>query len=244
MDDEERCVEHEHNFHKILYQMSYMVETLYADYKKRVANKEKNKKVKEEDNDSVNHGSGGYPLEPPSPYSISISSPSSSHSHHSQPSSFHPCTSKNPLLKLDVKFNFPMFNGEATENKLNNWIRQIKVYCHVQHIEEEEENIQLDSLRMEGTTLVWWERKLHKGSKNTGILLSSWSEFTSALKKQFYPLVYVQKSIMKWKNLRQGKGQSVQSFTKEFRKEALALNIRLDSHETLMKYIGALHNYI
>jgi hypothetical protein len=137
-----------------------------------------------------------------------------------------------------------MFNGEANADKLNNWIRQIKVYCHVQQIEEEEAKIQLASLRLEGTTLVWWERKLQKGSKHNGKLLSSWSEFTSALKKQFYPLGYVQKSMMEWKNLRQGKGQSVQSFTEEFRKQALALNIPLDSHETLMKYIGALHSYI
>ena len=36
--------------------------------------------------------------------------------------------------------------------------------------------------------------------------------------------------MMEWKNLRQGKGQSVQSFTEEFRKQALALNIPLDSH--------------
>jgi hypothetical protein len=64
------------------------------------------------------------------------------------------------------------------------------------------------------------------------------------LKNKFYPLGYVQKSMMEWKNLRQGKGQSVQSFTEEFRKQALALNIPLDSHETLMKYIGALHSYI
>jgi hypothetical protein len=179
--------------------MSGMVEKLFSYYEKRVTNKKKKKKAKEEDNSSVNHGSGGYPLEPPSTSSSSIYSSSSSHSHHSQHShhsSFHPSTSKNPLLKLDVKFNFPMFNGEATENKLNNWIRQIKVYCHVQHIEEEEENIQLDSLRMEGTTLVWWERKLHKGSKNNGKILSSWSEFTSALKTKFYPLGYAHKAIM------------------------------------------------
>jgi hypothetical protein len=117
--------------------MSDMVEKLYADYEKRVAKKEKKKKVKEEDNASVNHGIGGDPPEPPSPSSSSISSSSSSHSHHSY-SSFHPSTSKNPLLKLDVKFNFPMFNGEANADKLNNWIRQIKVYCHVQQIEEEE----------------------------------------------------------------------------------------------------------
>jgi hypothetical protein len=49
---------------------------------------------------------------------------------------------------------------------------------------------------------------------------------------------------MEWKTLRQSKGQTVQSFTKEFRKKSLALNNPLDSYETLMKYIGALHTYI
>jgi hypothetical protein len=44
--------------------------------------------------------------------------------------------------------------------------------------------------------------------------------------------------------MRQSKGQTVQSFTEEFRKKALSLNIPLDSCETLMKYIGALHSYI
>ena len=50
--------------------------------------------------------------------------------------------------------------------------------------------------------------------------------------------------MMDWKTLRQSKGQTVQSFTKESRKKTLALNIPLDSYETLMKYIGALHSYI
>jgi hypothetical protein len=36
--------------------------------------------------------------------------------------------------------------------------------------------VQLDSLQLEGTALVWWERKLHDISK-CGNLLSSWSEF-------------------------------------------------------------------
>jgi hypothetical protein len=48
---------------------------------------------------------------------------------------------------------------------------------------------------------------------------------------------------MEWKNLRQSKGQTVQSFTEEFRKKSLALNIPL-SYETLMNYIGSLHSYI
>jgi hypothetical protein len=49
---------------------------------------------------------------------------------------------------------------------------------------------------------------------------------------------------MEWKTLRQSKGQTVQTFIGEFRKKALALNIPLDSYETLMKYIGALYSYI
>ena len=50
--------------------------------------------------------------------------------------------------------------------------------------------------------------------------------------------------MMEWQHLRQGKGQNVQSFTAEFRRKALALNVSLDSPETLMKYVRALHSYI
>jgi hypothetical protein len=107
MEDEELCSEYEKNFHRDFYRMSDMVEKLFADYEKRVEKKEKKKKYKGEDNALVNQENGEDPLEPPYPSSISISSSSSSHSHHS---SFHPHASKKPLLKLDVKFNFPMFN--------------------------------------------------------------------------------------------------------------------------------------
>ena len=49
---------------------------------------------------------------------------------------------------------------------------------------------------------------------------------------------------MEWKYLRQDKGQNVQSFTKEFHKQALNLGISLYSPQTVTKYIGALHSYI
>jgi hypothetical protein len=126
---------------------------------------------------------------------------------------------------------------------LNNWIRQVEVYCCVQHIDEEEVKVQLTSFRLEGTYIVWWERKLQYISK-CGNILSSWSEFKSVIRKQFYPLGYLHKAMMEWKTLRKIKGQTVQIFTKEFRKKCLALNIPLDSYEILMKYIGALHIYI
>ena len=44
--------------------------------------------------------------------------------------------------------------------------------------------------------------------------------------------------------MRQGKGQSVQEFTQEFRKKALAHGISLDTRETLLKYIDSLHSYL
>jgi hypothetical protein len=50
--------------------------------------------------------------------------------------------------------------------------------------------------------------------------------------------------MMDWQTLRKSKGQTVQSFIESFRKKSLALNIPLDSYETLMKYIGALNNCI
>ena len=48
---------------------------------------------------------------------------------------------------------------------------------------------------------------------------------------------------MDWQYLRQGRGQDVQSFTEEFRKQTLNLDIALDSHEVVTKYIGSLHSY-
>ena len=169
---------------------------------------------------------------------------SSSNSSSSSISSSSKEPPKIPLLKLDVKFDFPMFNGEENNEKLKIWIKLIKVYLCVQRIEEKEVKIQLASLQLEGTTLIWLERKLHKGSKQMGNLLASWFDFVSTSHNQFYPLGYVQKEMMHWQSFRQSKGQSVQSFTKEFRKKALELNIVLDTPGTLLKYIGSLHHYI
>jgi hypothetical protein len=103
--------------------------------------------------------------------------------------------------------------------------------------------VQLASLQLEGTTLVWWESKLQDISK-CGNLLPSWSEFKSTIRKKFYLLGYLHRAMMEWKTLSQSIGQTVQSFTEEFRKKSLALSIPLDSYETLMKYIGALQSYI
>ena len=67
-----------------------------------------------------------------------------------------------PLLKLDVKFELPIYDGEVNAEKLDNWIRQMEAYCSVQQIKDEATQIKLAYLRLEDTALIWWQSKLQK----------------------------------------------------------------------------------
>ena len=66
---------------------------------------------------------------------------------------------------------------------------------------------------MGGTTFGLVENKIHDDFDKKGKIISSWYEFIVALKKQFYPLGYMQQAVMDWQNLRQGKRQNVQEYT-------------------------------
>jgi hypothetical protein len=127
MAEQDKCDEQEKNFHMVFYHMSQMVERMYGDYKKRIKKKGNKKEAQDDDNALVNQGVGGDPHEPPSSPPSSSSS-SSEHFHNSS----HTTSFNKPLLKLDVKFVLPMFNGDVNPEKLDNWIRQVKVYCCVQ----------------------------------------------------------------------------------------------------------------
>jgi hypothetical protein len=59
-----------------------------------------------------------------------------------------------PLLKIDIKFELPMYNEEVNVDKLDNWIFQIEEYCRIQSIKDDETKIQLASLRLESATLI------------------------------------------------------------------------------------------
>jgi hypothetical protein len=98
-----------------------MVERMYRDYEKRMKKKGKKKEEHVDDDASVNQGAREDPPEPP--FSPSSSSSSSfEHSHHSYHSS-HKASFKKTLLKIDVKFDLPMFNGYVNPKKLYNWIQ-------------------------------------------------------------------------------------------------------------------------
>jgi hypothetical protein len=66
-----------------------------------------------------------HPQIPPSPPSSPPSSPSSSSSSPKSNAKKHVHKNNNemPFLKLDVKFELPIYDGEVNAEKLENWIR-------------------------------------------------------------------------------------------------------------------------
>ena len=106
MVDEEYREEYEKAFHNAFYQMAYKVEKLFADYQEILA-KKKTKKEKAKDNAL---GKGGDP---------SYSSSSESYSTPSNPKKQPEKTNFDiPDLKLNMKFDFPTYNGELNEKNL------------------------------------------------------------------------------------------------------------------------------
>jgi hypothetical protein len=83
-----------------------------------------------------------------------------------------------------------MYDGELNAERLDKWVRQMEVYCSVQQIKDEATQIKLASLRLAGTTLIWWKSKLKNGTQQVGNVFPSWKCFLSALVKKLYPLGY------------------------------------------------------
>jgi hypothetical protein len=160
--------------------MSKMVKVLYDDYleRKRPILGESSKSKSEEGEDP--------PKPPPSPPSSpSTSSSSSTSSKSTARKHSHKHKHDMTLLKLDVKFELPMYDGEVNAERLDNWVRQMEVYCSVQQIKDEATQIKLASLRLAGTTLIWWQSKLQNGTQQVGNVFPSWQDFVSALKRNF-----------------------------------------------------------
>ena len=105
-----------------------MVKVLYEDYLERkspvIGKYSKGKSEEEEDPPQI----------PPSPPSSPPSSPSSSSSSSKSNAKKHVHKHKNemPLLKLGVKFELPIYDGEVNAERLDNWIIHMEVYCNVQ----------------------------------------------------------------------------------------------------------------
>ena len=97
--------------------MTEIVRIIYQEMNERLQG---GKKI--DDNSKKGHaGNGDPPFPSSSSSSTSSSSTSMNQSHKSK------ATGKSPFLKLDSKFELPMFNREVNAEKLDNWIRQLEV---------------------------------------------------------------------------------------------------------------------
>jgi len=67
----------------------------------------------------------------------------------------------------------------------------------IQNIDEDVKKIQLASLRMGGTILIWWEEINQEDLKKIGKIISCWNDFVATLTKQFYPFAYKQQVMMR-----------------------------------------------
>ena len=52
-----------------------------------------------------------------------------------------------------------MYSGEVNAKKLDNWIHQLEVYSIIHNLQEDDIKIQLASLRMEGSALLYGGKK-------------------------------------------------------------------------------------
>jgi hypothetical protein len=191
--------------------MSEMMKVLYDDYleRKRLILVEYSKVKSEEGEDP--------PQTPPSsPSSPSNSSSSSTSCKSTARKHSHKHKHDMPLLKLDVQFELPRYDDELNAERLDNWVKQMEVYCSVQQIKDDTTRIKLASLRLADTTLIWWQSKLQNGTQQVGNVFPSWQVFVSTLRKKFYPLGYKENALIEWKGIKLRKGQTVQEYTDEF----------------------------
>jgi hypothetical protein len=174
---EEGLSQNEREFQRTFFSMSEMVKVLYDEYleRKRPVQGESSKQDKSEEGEDPPKPPPSSPSSSSSSSSTSSSSTARKHSHKHKPDM--------PLLKLDVKFVLPMYDGEVNSQKLDNWVRQMEVYCNVKQIKYEATKIRLVSLHLEGTTLIWWQSKMQHGTQQVGKIFLSWHDFISALRK-------------------------------------------------------------
>ncbi|KAK1377226.1 hypothetical protein POM88_033419 [Heracleum sosnowskyi] len=143
-------------------------------------------------------------------------------------------------LKIDFKVELPMYDGSVDVEKLDDWIERLETYFTLYGFSSKEKII-FATLKLSSHALMWWKsyRKYCNDEKTV-----SWRKFKELLKKQLYPVGFVEERWQKWYNLRQKFNQLVQEYTTEFQNQAMVLDIPLEDYSIYMKYVAGLNEYI
>ena len=134
--------EDERTFKKTFFEMFEMVEVLYEEKNARLYG-ESSKPPNGDGGkgDKPPKWNGGNGNKPPSSPPSSSSSSTSTLSQEQTPPNSPRGHGKTPFLKLDIKFEFPTYDGVVNAKRLDNWIRQIEVYCKIQRIKDDKTKI-------------------------------------------------------------------------------------------------------
>ncbi|VFQ66115.1 unnamed protein product [Cuscuta campestris] len=114
--------------------------------------------------------------------------------------------------KLDIPRS-KSYKGSRNAKELDNFIWSMEQYFRALAISEEKRKVDMASLFLEDTAMVWWRRRQGDMEKGT-CTIDTWAEFRSELKKQFYPSNVEEKAQGKLRRL-QHKG-SIREYVKEF----------------------------
>ena len=111
-------------------------------------------------------------------------------------------------LKVDFKVEIPNYDGTVDVEKLDDWIDRLETYFSLGEYSSREK-IKASTLKLSKHALTWW--KSYKRKVNYSEV--TWKTFKELLKKQFYPVGFLEQRWSSWYNLRQRYVQSVQEYT-------------------------------
>ncbi|VFQ91468.1 unnamed protein product [Cuscuta campestris] len=119
---------------------------------------------------------------------------------------------RTPPSELDIP-RPKSYKGSRNAKELDNFIWSMEQYFRALAISEEKRKVDMASLFLEDTAMVWWRRRQGDMEKGT-CTIDTWAEFKSELKKQFYPNNVEEEAWGKLRRL-QHKG-SIREYVKEF----------------------------
>nr|GFB64478.1 hypothetical protein [Tanacetum cinerariifolium] len=141
-------------------------------------------------------------------------------------------------FKVEARIDIMTYDGTIDAEKVNSWINQLETYFTLYGFCSKEKVI-FARIKLVSHALAWWNSMLKRLSEEV-----TWKVFTSLLQQEFYSMRYSQDRWTRWHNLRQRRRQTIQDYTTDFRRLAVALGISTYNEYIFTKYVDGLLQHI
>ncbi|XP_031486836.2 uncharacterized protein LOC116255191 [Nymphaea colorata] len=140
------------------------------------------------------------------------------------------------LEHVEAKIDIPVFDGSIDAEKLDSGLAQMETYFTLYEYPGTE-RVAFARFKLTNHALAWWNGIL-ASREGQGV---TWEEFKRLLRLEFYPMGYLQDRWTRWYTLWQYNTQSVQEYTTEFRRLAVAFGVSINTEEPVQKFVAGLH---